>query len=56
MIKDNRDLAILILDRLVEEGLVPDCTDTDDETEWEVQDIIEEVLDKYLFTNKKIEI
>ena len=56
MVRDNRNLAILILDKLVEEGLIPDCIDTDNETEWEVQDIIEEVLDKYLFTNKKIEI
>ena len=61
MIRDNRDLAILIVNKLVEEGLIPDCTDRnyadpDYEIEWEVQDIIEDVLDKYLFTNKKIEI
>ena len=56
MVRDNRDLAILILDKLVEEGFVPDCTDTAINTEWEVQDIIEGVLNKYLFTNKKIEI
>jgi hypothetical protein len=53
--RDNHDLAILILEKLVEEGFVPDCTDTDDETEWEVQDIIEEVLDRYLLTNKRID-
>lgn len=51
--RDNRDLAIIILDRLVEGGVIPDCTDTDDNTEWDTQDIIEEVLNIYLPNNKK---
>ena len=35
-----RDIAIGIVDELVLKGYVPDCTDTDDETEFEIQDII----------------
>ena len=39
-IDDCRDIAIRIVDKLVEEGYVKDCIDTDDETEFEIQDII----------------
>ena len=48
---DNKDLAIKILDGLVLAGLVPDCTDTDNETEFEFQDAIEEVLNKEMPNN-----
>jgi hypothetical protein len=41
---DINDLAVLITGNLVIEGLIPDCTDTDDETECEVQDVIVEAL------------
>lgn len=41
---DIRDLAIKITDALVAAGLIPDCTDTDDETEFQFQDVIVEVL------------
>jgi len=41
---DINDLAVLITGNLVIEGLIPDCTDTDDETENEVQDTIVEAL------------
>ena len=37
---DLRDIAIQIVDELVDNGLIKDCIDTDDETEFEVQDII----------------
>ncbi len=37
---DCRDIAIRIVDKLVQEGYVKDCMDTDDETEFEIQDII----------------
>lgn len=37
---DTRDVAIRIVDRLVEMGIIKDCTDTDDETEFIVQDVI----------------
>jgi hypothetical protein len=39
-----RDIAIRITDRLVELGFVPNCIDTDNETEFEVQDEINEIL------------
>lgn len=44
---DTRDLAIKILDELVEKGFVKDCIDTNDESEFEVQDIIHFELNKY---------
>ena len=37
---DCRDIAIRIVDKLVQEGYVKNCIDTDDETEFEIQDII----------------
>jgi hypothetical protein len=37
---DCRDIAIRIVDKLVQEGYVKDCMDTDDQTEFEIQDII----------------
>ena len=37
---DCRDIAIRIVDKLVQEGSVKNCIDTDDETEFEIQDII----------------
>ena len=39
-----RDIAIAITDKLVEQGFVKDCIDTDDEDEFGVQDIIHEIL------------
>ena len=38
------DLAIRIVDELVVAGFIKDCTDTDDEDEFECQDIIHEIL------------
>ena len=37
---DCKDIAIRIVSELVLQGYVKDCTDTDDETEFEIQDII----------------
>jgi len=39
-----KDLSIRITDKLVEQGIILDCTDTDDNTEFDVQDTIREVL------------
>jgi len=33
---DCRDIAIRIVDKLVQEGYVKDCMDTDDQTEFEI--------------------
>ena len=42
---DIRDVAIRATDALVKMGIIQDCTDTDDPTEFYAQDIIEaEVL------------
>ena len=41
---DIRDIAIRITDKLVEMGHVPDCLDTDSGKEFEVQDMIIEIL------------
>ena len=35
-----RELAMSCVDKMVKEQIIPDCTDTDNDTEWEVQDII----------------
>ena len=43
---DRQDLAIIITNRLIEMGFVPDCTDTDDESEFEVQDMIADIIKK----------
>ena len=39
-IDDIRDVAIRVVDNLVKQGIIPDCTDTDDDTEFTVQDAI----------------
>ena len=41
------DIAINVVDELVEQGLVKDCTDTDDWTEFDFQDAIRDVLHRY---------
>lgn len=43
---DINDLKVLIVGDLVLEGLVKDCTDTNDNTEFDFQDTIEETLKK----------
>jgi hypothetical protein len=45
---DIRDIAIRITDKLVNIGIVPNCIDSDDETEFEVQDEINEMLNQFL--------
>lgn len=42
----TRDIAIRIVDKLVEAGFIEDCVDTDDETEFEIQDIVHEELNQ----------
>jgi hypothetical protein len=60
---DFRDVAIRIVDNMVEQGIVKSCIDTDDDTEFTIQDIIvtelldahkEQILDlykKHIFTD-----
>ncbi len=47
-LQDLTDISIQILDMLVEYGFVHDCFNTDDETEFFVQDKINEILIKNL--------
>ena len=42
----TRDIAINIVDQLVLEKIIPNCMDTDDETEFLVQDIIHHKLNE----------
>ena len=41
---DIRDIAIRITDKLVQMGHVPNCIDTDSDKEFEVQDMIFDIL------------
>lgn len=47
---DIKDIALAIVDNLVQEELVPDCMDTSADTEFQFQDLIRE----HLFTLFKI--
>ena len=49
---DIRDIAIRITDKLVEMGYVPNCIDTDDEHEFDVQDEIVKILIKTSITRQ----
>ena len=40
------DISVAIVNRLVELNLVPDCTDTDNDTEFDYQDAIRDVLNQ----------
>lgn len=48
---DIIDLSIKIVDELVLNGYIQNCIDTDDETEFEVQDIISNILAKKFNVN-----
>ena len=45
-LEEIKDLSVIIVGDLVVNGLVKDCTDTDDEIEFEFQDTIVETLCK----------
>ncbi len=51
---DIRDIAIRIVDELVFQGIIPDCTDTNNPIEFDTQDIIVEQLTKVLTTNNEV--
>jgi hypothetical protein len=43
--RDKRqDIGIAITNELIKLGYVPDCTDTDNQSEFEVQDMIAKVI------------
>lgn len=47
---DIRDIAIRIVDKLVLHEYIPDCIDTDDWTEFDVQDLVVEILTQSINT------
>ena len=49
---ERQEIGITITNKLIELGYVPDCTDTDDQSEFEVQDMVAEVI-KELKLRKK---
>jgi len=44
---DLNDISLGMVEDLVSEKLIPDCQDTDDETEFQVQDVINKRLAKF---------
>jgi hypothetical protein len=52
---DRMDIAIEIVNELISLGYVADCTDTDDDSEFNVQDVIERIL-KSSKLRKKVEV
>jgi len=52
---DRMDIAIEIVNELISLGYVPDCTDTDNEDEFNVQEVIARIL-KYNKLRKKEEV
>ena len=48
---DISDIALEIVDAMIIEGLIPDCTDTENEKEFQAQDIIREKLEKLFKIN-----
>ena len=51
-LEEIKDLSVIIVGDLVISGLVKDCADTDDETEFEFQDkIVETLCEKFKVKN-----
>ena len=51
-LEEIKDLSVLIVGDLVLNGIVKNCTDTDDETEFEFQDkIVETLCEKFKVKN-----
>ena len=49
---DIKDLSIIIVNEMIENGLIKDCTDTDESDEFDAQDIIRAILcDKFNIDN-----
>ena len=49
---DITELKYKLVNKLVEEGIVKDCTDTDEEDEINTENCIEEVLIEFFNPNK----
>ena len=56
-IDDTRNIAMNLVDKFVLEGLCPDCTDTNNNTEFDFQDIIfDELIKMKIMPLKKTEL
>ena len=49
---DTRDIAIRCTDRIVKDGYIKECINTNDETEFNVQDIIHKEINKAITSLK----
>ena len=49
---DTRDIAIRCTDRIVKDGYIKECINTNDETEFNVQDIIHKEINKAIKTKE----
>ena len=49
---DTRDIAIRCTDRIVKDGYIEECINTNDETEFNVQDIIHKEINKAIKTKE----
>ena len=49
---DISDISLSLVDIMVSEGLIPDCIDTENNDEFQAQDIIREELGKLFKLNK----
>jgi hypothetical protein len=49
---ERQEIGITITNKLIELGYVPDCTDTDNQSEFEVQDMVAEVIKKLKLRKK----
>lgn len=45
---DIADIGVTAVNKMVEDGIIPNCNDTDDNTEFDIQDIIRETIAKML--------
>ncbi len=48
---DIKDISIIMVNRMIDEGIIEDCTDTDNYIEFDIQDIIVDVLCEKLNIN-----
>lgn len=51
---DRMDIAIEIVNELISLGYIADCTDTDDDSEFNVQDVIERILKSNKLRKKEV--
>ena len=53
---DRMDIAIEIVNELISLEYIPDCTDTDDDTEFNVQEVIARILKESKLRKKVVKV